>query len=134
MNPGQQAAVWIEYQNTGYESWYDNNSISTAPAGTYPVHLATSHSLNRTSIFGATWPSPNRPADNFAAVYDSDGVTLASNQDVVQPGQIVKFSFTVTAPLSTTAGTYQEYFQPIAEGSPSGSFNDPWTFLTIVVN
>jgi hypothetical protein len=134
VNPGQPANVFLEYQNLGSQSWYDDSSLSGAPSGTYPVHLATSHAINRISVFSSTWPSANRPANTFAAVYESDGTTLAANQHVAQPGQIVKFSFAVTSNSTTAAGTYQEYFQPIAEGSPSGAFPDPQTYLGVAVN
>jgi hypothetical protein len=133
LNPGQQATVWLEYQNDGYETWYDDNSISSAPPGSYPVHLATSHALNRASAFGPTWPNDARPDVNFSAVYNSDGTTLASNQDEAQPGQIVKFSFVVTAPAGLAAATYPEYFMPILEGTPTGVFNDPGTSMLVRV-
>jgi hypothetical protein len=135
LNPGQQAAVSLEYQNLGSQPWYDDNSLSAAPAGTYPVHLATSHTLNRSSAFGPDWPGPSRPAMNFSAVYESDGVTLASNQHVAQPGQIVKFSFNILAPTFPLApATYPEYFQPVAEGSSSGLFTDPGTYINVTIN
>jgi hypothetical protein len=133
LNPGQSAAVWFEYQNTGNQTWYDDDSIGSAPAGSYPVHLATSHILNRASAFSATWPSATRADLVFSTVYNSDGVTLASNQHVAQPGQIVKFSFTMTAPYGLVATTYPEYFIPVAEGTPTGSFNDPGAVLFVTV-
>jgi hypothetical protein len=134
LNPGQSATVWFEYQNDGYETWYDNNSIGSAPTGTYPIHLATDDPINRSSVFGATWPSATRPDENFSAVYNSNGTTLASNQDEVQPGQIVKFSFTMTAPSSITPGSYYEHFVPIAEGSTNGLLNDPGTSMVVTIN
>ncbi len=134
INQGQQATVFISYQNVGSMPWYDDNSLNSAPAGTDPVHLATANSLNRISEFSAGWPSPNRPDVNFSAVYLSDGLTLASNQNIVEPGQIAEFSFTVTDPTFLSAGTYQEYFQPIVEGTTDGLFPDTNTFLDITVN
>jgi hypothetical protein len=133
LNPSQQASVYLEYQNLGSKTWYDDQSIGTAPSGTYPVHLATTNPLNRNSGFASNWPSSSRPAVTFSAVYYSDGTTLAPDQHVAQPGQVVKFSFNVTPASWVTAGTYNEYFQPVAEGSP-GLFNDPGTYLGITVN
>ena len=135
LNPGQQASVYIKYQNLGNSTWYDDTSIGTAPAGTYPVHLATSHAINRSSAFYSTgWLNTARPAINFSAVYLSDGTTLTTNQHVATPGQIVKFSFNVTAPGGIMAATYPEYFQPIAEGSSTGLFNDLGTCINITIN
>jgi hypothetical protein len=124
------ASVYLEYTNAGSSAWYDDSSISTAPAGNYPIHLATSHPINRGSGFASGWPTPNRAAANFSAVYESDGVTPAANQHVVQPGEIAKFSFSMAA-NSVPVGTYPEYFQPIPEGG--GAMNDPGTFLNIKV-
>ena len=134
LDPGQQANVSLEFQNMGSIAWYDDQSIGGAPGGSFPVHLATAHALNRASSFSSGWPTPSRPALNFAAVYESDGVTLASNQHVAQPGQIVKFSFTLTAPSNVAAGVYREFFQPVAEGVGNGGFNDVSTFFDVTVN
>ena len=134
LNPGQQETVSMSYQNLGSQPWYDNVSISTAPSGTYPVHLATANQLNRQSAFGQTWPNYSRPAVVFSAVYLSDGTTLAPNQHVAQPGQIVEFTFTMTDPQYLPPATYPEYFQPVAEGSQTGLFNDPNTYLNVTVN
>ena len=128
---GGVASVWLEYSNTGAAPWYDNSSVGSAPSGTLPVHLSTSHPINRGSGFASGWPTANRPAATFSAVYESDGVTLAPNQHVVQPGEIAKFSFNMAA-NSVPVGTYPEYFQPIVEGG--SSMNDPGTFLTVTVH
>ena len=133
IDPGSQSAAFISYKNRGSVTWYDSTSLAQAPAGTKPVHLSTSHLLNRSGIFSATWPTPSRPALNFSAVYEADGTTLAGNQHVAQPGQIVKFAFTFSVPSGQAAGTYSEYFQPIVEGSSDGAFNDPWTRLDVAV-
>ena len=132
LSQGQQTTVYISYQNLGSQPWYDDNSLGTAPSGTDPVHLATSSPINRVSSFSSGWPSPNRPDVNFSAVYLSDGATLAPNQNVVQPGQIAEFSFTLTDPQTLVAGTYQEYFQPVVEGT-SGLFNDPGTYINVTI-
>ena len=134
LNPGQAGNVWLEYRNNGYQTWYDDASLSTAPSGTNPVHLAASHPLNRSSAFSADWPTSSRPDVNFSAVYNQDGTTLAANQHVVQPGQIAKFGFNITATFSgVAASTYTEYFQPIMEGS-SAQFNDPGANVQVTIN
>jgi hypothetical protein len=137
LKQGQSASVWLKYKNTGNMTWYDDSSASGA--GANPVHLATSHALNRASGFaslgGGGWcgnPNKNRAACSFAAVYEADGTAPAGDQHVAQPGQIVKFNFTAATQLtSPAAGTYREYFQPILEGV--GPMNDPGTFLDVTV-
>jgi len=71
---GEPTPVYVKYRNTGNSSWFDDRSV---PAGTNPIHLATSNAINRSSAFSNGWPSPGRPAVNFAAVYNSDGTTLS---------------------------------------------------------
>ncbi|RWZ78946.1 MAG: hypothetical protein EOT04_02635, partial [Candidatus Chaera renei] len=76
LDPGQTATVYFQYKNTGGVAWYDDSSIATSPVGSgaYPIHLATSQPLNRSSKFyGTGWTNPARPAVNFAAVYEADG-------------------------------------------------------------
>jgi hypothetical protein len=128
---GSQRSASLAYRNTGNQPWYDDTSLGSAPAGTGPVHLATSHPRDRGSAFGASWGSPNRPAVNFAAVYESDGVTLAANQHLVQVGQIARFDFAMSAPTNLAADTYREYFQLVVEGKLF--MNDPGTYLDVTV-
>ena len=130
---GGQTSAFLTYKNNGNVAWYDDTSKSQGPAGTNPVHLATSHNLNRNSGFSSGWPTPSRPAVNFAAVYESDGTTLASNQHVVQPGQIAKFNFNLSAPSNLSPGVYREFFNPVVEGTANGVFNDAWTFFDVTV-
>lgn len=134
LTPGSTTTGFIQYRNSSNQPWYDDVSIGTAPAGMLPVHLATSRFMGRSSAFGATWQRDrNRPGLTFSAVYESDGVTLAGNQHVVNPGQIARFSFTFTAAANQPRGTYREYFQPVAEGSSNGAFPDPGTYLDVRV-
>ena len=107
--------AYIQYRNSGNQPWYEAGSN---PAGVAPVVLATTENINRASQFGATWGNgKNRPAIRFAKVFESNGATLASNQNVVQPGQIVRFEFSFTAPSDISGAIYREWFQPIREGS-----------------
>jgi hypothetical protein len=39
----------------------------------------------------------------------------------------------MTAPYGLVATTYPEYFIPVAEGTPTGSFNDPGAVLFVTV-
>ncbi len=130
--PGNTSAAFLEYKNVGNSPWYDDASYGSVQ-GALPVHLATSHPDNRASVFGSQWPNHNRPAVTFTAVYEADGSTLATSQHIVQPGQIVKFSFNLVIQDDLSAGVYQEYFRPVLEGSVGGSFNEPNTYLVINV-
>jgi hypothetical protein len=110
---GESGAAFLRYKNTGNQPWFDD---TTAPAWkTYAVHLATTMPINKPSPFSATWNNPSRPAVNFAHVYEADGTTLAANQHIAQPGQIVEFDFTFTA--NANKGSYRQYLQPILDGS-----------------
>ncbi len=113
---GSSQAVWIKYKNTGATKWYDDTS---APAnGNKPLHLANTSSINRLSPYvEAGWLNASRPAGTFAAVYESDGVTLASNQHVANPGQVVSFSYKYSVPSNANSGTYREWIQPVFEGA-----------------
>ncbi len=130
---GNSFTGFISYRNTGNVAWYDDTSLASAPSGTKPVHLATDAPINRTSQFGATWtPNKNRPGVNFGAVYESNGTTLAANQHVVQPGQIVKMNIPFTTSASTPTGTYTENFRLIVEGG--SLMNNIGAFLIVTVS
>ena len=133
MAQGGSFTGFIQYKNEGGSSWYDDASVGTAPSGTKPVHLATTSPINRSSAFGSSWGGDkNRPSVNFAAVYESNGTTLAADQHVARPGQIVKFNINFTAPSSIGAGTYRERFVPVIEGS--SAMNDVGAFLDVNVS
>jgi hypothetical protein len=127
---GNSASAYFKYKNTGNVSWYDDTSASAA--GAKPVHLATSNPINRSSVFSATWPGSNRAAATFSKVYESDGTTLAANQHIVQPGQIVEFDFIVSTNGSTPLGLSREYFQPILEGGSTWDMGGTvWLGITV---
>jgi hypothetical protein len=133
--PGGSSTAYISYKNTGASAWYDDSSRSSGPSGTLPTRLATGNPTNRASDFGSSWTSDkNRPALNFSAVYESNGTTLASNQHVVQPGQIGKFSFAFNVPASQGVGVYQEYFRPVLDGSSDGAFVYDTVWLDVTVS
>ena len=127
---GQYNTAWIKYQNNGNVAWYDEASAWTA--GQFPVRLATDGPLNRTSAFNDSWwLGPTRPAHLFAAVYEADGVTLAANQHIVQPGQIAKMSFNLRTPIDKSGGFYPETFRPIVEGRGPMSGVGTWLGVTV---
>jgi hypothetical protein len=133
IKPGDSSTAYLQYQNTGNTPWYDNYAISKgwAPAGTQSTRLGTANVNNRTSVFGSTWGgAQNRATGVFARVYRSNGTTLASNQHVAQPGEIVRFDFTLTAPENHTAETYREQFAPVVE---SVGYIPVTTFLDVTV-
>ncbi len=127
---GQKATSYISYKNTGNAAWFDD--VSAWSAGQKVVKLGTDNPLNRSSLFGSDWRwGPTRATDVFAAVYEADGTTLASNQHVAYPGQIAKFSFNFSAPINATPGFYGEAFRPIVEGV--GPMNPTGTWLGVTV-
>ncbi len=129
---GQSSAAYLKYKNVSSVPWYDDTTASGA--GAHPLHLATTGPINRGSAFGSTWPLNNRPAFNFAHVYEANGTTLAANQHVAQPGQIVEFDFTFTIPAGWGAGYYQEFFQPVLEGASNWNLGGvAWLGVTVQV-
>jgi hypothetical protein len=130
MFPGDSSIAFIDYRNAGSSRWYDSTS---APIGIGPVNLATTGSINRSSVFGTNWGSGrNRPATTFYRVYEADGNTLASNQNIADPGQIVRFRFVFTASNNQSSGQFTEWFQPILEGSPNWNIGgQAWLRATV---
>ena len=94
MMAGTTATVWVEYNNTGAETWTNS--------GSNPIRLGTSNPQERSSAFytAGDWIGPNRPTN-------MDQATCA-------PGSYARFSFTMTAPQ--TPGTYTEYWRLLKEG------------------
>lgn len=88
-------STWTVYaKNVGTETWSNT--------GSHPVRLGTTHSMDRSSAFCTdSWASCNRAA------------TL--NEASVAPGETGSFTFETQAP--TTAGSYKEYFNLVAEGA-----------------
>ena len=120
---------YFMFKNVGNTPWHD---VVSRPTGIKPVVLATTAPINRISKLNANFATSNRAAIQFASVFEEDGTTIASNQHIVQPGQIAKFEFTFTAPNSLAPGTYREWFQPVLEGG------NPWdmgasAFLDVTV-
>lgn len=133
IDSGVGVSVYFMFKNTGSSFWKDD--ASNFP-GYSPIHFATTFPINRNSAFKANgWPASSRATGFFSAVYEADGITLASEQHTVQPGQIAKFAFTVYANPNIPGGVYREYFQPILEGAPGYMWNlGGWAYLDIGVN
>jgi len=102
--PGESQNLWINLKNTGDTSWEKST-----------FHLGTYRSQDRSSVFANTsWLSANR---------------IGIDQDIVDPGYIAHFDFTITAPA--TSGVYYEYFRPVIDGN--GWMNDVGIYWKITV-
>ncbi|MFA4931172.1 MAG: hypothetical protein WC570_04900, partial [Patescibacteria group bacterium] len=89
---GELVEINAVIKNTGKATWYKN--------GSYPVHLGTYNPPDRNSSFVYyTWLSDNRPAEMM--------------EDMVVPGEVATFRFTIKADV--TPGTYTETFAPVVE-------------------
>ena len=127
---GQQVTSYFQFKNTGSSPWYDD--ITAWNNYQKPVRLATDWSLNRASVFGSNWqPNATRASIVFASVFEPDGTTLAPNQHIAQPGQIVQFNITLAAPINQSPGFYAEAFRPVVEGY--GPMNDTGTWMGVTV-
>ena len=102
VTPGQTAAVYVDFKNTGTATWYNN--------GPHVVRLGTDNPRDRSSPSRhASWIGPNRPG-SFTGRVSGGSVTPSAT---IAPGQTARFAFTVTGP---PAGNYREYFRPLSEG------------------
>jgi hypothetical protein len=131
VNQTTSPVVWLDYQNTGAQFWKDKTS---APSY-YPVtRLMGSNPINRASIYAdPSWPLSNRPAEVFAKVFESDGVTLAADQHTVFPGQVARFQFTLHYPgPSAPVGSFRENFSLVEDGAPNWWV--PGTDASFIVN
>lgn len=89
LTPGAKAYIRIKAKNYGYQAW--SKSV---------VHLGTNRPQDKCSVFADTsWLACQR---------------IAMTEDSVAPGSIATFDFSLTAP--TTAGSYQECFNVVADG------------------
>jgi hypothetical protein len=130
LNQGSTRSVYFQFINTGNNFWKDD--LTTFP-GYNPVHLATTNSINRPSIFkSSNWVSSSRTNGTFSKVLLSDGWNLSADQHTVNKGEIAEFQFNISVPSDAKPGTYREYFQPILEGSQNFSLG-AWAYIDITV-
>lgn len=101
---GQKATWTVSARNVGTATWYNS--------GANPVMLGTSNTRDRSSAFcTSAWYGCSRAAK--------------LNEASVAVGAIGTFTFEVQAP--NTGGTYNEYFNLVAEGA--AWMNDPGLFF-----
>lgn len=92
LTPGEIAEVWVEFENTGSQTWRDSEP--------YQVNLGTQQPQDRASDFAHdSWSRPER---------------IATVDAPVAPGETARWTFTIRAP--TAAGSYDESFAPVVEG------------------
>jgi len=108
---GQASDITIRYKNTGAWAWHDE-AISWP--GIPALELST---VLGPSGFSYNWPTSSTPTRLFSKVYEANGTTLASNQHLANPGQIVEFRFPVTTPWAQASGNYELYFKPVLRNS-----------------
>lgn len=90
---GETATLWVDFENIGTLPWHED--------GDNPVRLGTSRGRDRVSRFSTDrWLNGNRAA------------TISG---VIQPGEIGRFTFDITAPRTLSLGSQREYFQPVVE-------------------
>lgn len=120
----------LRFKNIGNVTWYD--TTSAVSVGANPVVLAATNPINRLSVFKAAFVRADRPSILFNKVLKSDNITPTNNQHAADPGDIIEFKFTITAPDNLTPGVYQEFFQPIVEGgSPWNMKQIAWTNVKV---
>lgn len=105
-SPGEKIYVRVKARNMGTETW--NQSF---------VRLGTSRPMDRVSAF-------------FESGWISNARAASLKESSVTPGQIGTFEFALQAP--STLGTYNEYFNVLAEGR--SWLNDLGLFFSVNVN
>lgn len=110
VNAGESKQAYFDIRNEGDETWKND--------GANPIVLATDQLRDRVSIFsaGGGWQSSNR-ASTFSekVVINGDGSKTLTPATTIAPGEIGRFSFTITAP-AISSGDYREHFQLVSEG------------------
>lgn len=114
LTPGQKLNLKLLVKNVGELPW--------EKSGTNYVRLSTSRPLDRASAFATggdgtiplseNWSWYNRPSEIDGRYVPGSNTVVAD--DSITNGEIAVFSFTITAPQQP--GSYQEYFNPVAEG------------------
>ena len=107
LRAGQSATLTLDLKNTGTDTW--------ANSGPYPTRLGTFRPNNRGSGFqDGSWINAARAATFSEKVTIAEnGTRTPSAASTIGPGDIGRFTFTVTAP--NVGGSFVEYFQPVVE-------------------
>ena len=121
LDSGQTGTLYITLKNIGWATWKNT--------GKPRVHLGTDRPRDRVSVFADdTWVTRNRPM-----TFDNQSVGgYDGNVATVQPGESAHFSFQVTAP--NQAGTWKEYFRPVADWGGGWFYRDLAINWTLTVN
>jgi hypothetical protein len=109
--------IYFDFKNTGPYTWDQSG----------PVHLGTSHAMDRSSIFAAlnlgtsgnpalpsgysNWTAANRTGTFAGKVVNGSLV----NSTTIAPNEVARFRFPLDA-RSVAPGVYREYFQLVADG------------------
>lgn len=109
MRPHEKKDVYFDLKNEGASDWVNN--------GPGVVRLGTDAPQDRSSPFydSSTWISKNR-ASTFSqkVVIDQNQTKQLVNTNVVKPGEIARFTFSVTAP--SNGGSWLERYKLVSEG------------------
>jgi hypothetical protein len=109
MTSGEEAVVWLDYDNLGARVWSDDN-----------VLVGTTGPRDRASAFAAAgWISPSRPAAADSAGY--------------RPGTTGRFSFTLRAPEVEETTVFTEQFGLVTSGGRWFGPSDQAVTWTITV-
>ncbi len=108
MKAGETADLFIDFKNTGINTWYQT--------GQFPVRLGTNKPHDHLSPFATdAWLNPGRPGtfSKIVTSYNADGRANLQSATSVAPGQVARFVIPVKAP--ETGGNYVEHLQPVVE-------------------
>jgi hypothetical protein len=130
MKAGETKLASVQFKNTGSIPLYDIESMTEANPN---VVLKATHVTGGESGFNAAFASSTRATQRFAEVYSSDGKPKTEDTNIVQPGETVRFAFTITAPSTLKKGTYRIAYQPIIPaGAEVGTRNLTWVQIFYV--
>lgn len=115
MLAGGTKSASVLIKNTGKKPWYDISSAATH--GVRPVVLHALHpSQRKESGFNKMFATTTRATQRIAEVYSEDGVLLDTTMGtrVVNPGEVARFVFTISAPDNLiSGGNYRIYYNPV---------------------
>lgn len=112
---GDRFTSQLSLRNIGNKTW--------SSSGPNPVKLGTSHPNDRSSIFAVgflvdpnnQWVSPNRPTALDGKLTGLNPFTVVPATEIKQ-GEVAYYTIPMHVPISAP-GTYNEYFNLVAEGA-----------------